>query len=124
MTKLTGFRRKRIGFRNYLASFQTQNLQTDSYGQRSYTDDATWVTSVYEWPCELISVSGKETVYGDKVSDISTHVIVGDKEQAKDVTAVMRVMIDNEEYGIVAIRDVSGTNRELRVELKKDGSSY
>ena len=28
-------------------------------------------------------------------------------------------MIDGEEYGIVAIRDVSGTNRELRVELKK-----
>ena len=123
MTKLTGFRRKRIGFRNYLASFQTQNLQTDSYGQRTYTDESTWVTSVSDWPCELISVSGKETVYGDKVSELSTHVIVGDKEQAKDVTAIMRVVIDSDEYGIVAIRDVSGTNRELRVELKKDGSS-
>lgn len=121
MTKLTGFRRKRIGFRNYLATFQTQNLQTDSYGQRTYTDNATWVTEVYEWPCELISVSGKETVYGDKVSDISTHVIVGEKEQAKNVTSVMRVMIDGEDYGVVAIRDVSGVNRELRVELKKNG---
>ena len=121
MTKLTGFRRKRIGFRNYLAIFQTQNSQTDSYGQRTYTDDATWVTSVSDWPCELISVAGKETVYGDKVSELSTHVIVGDKEQAKSATAVMRVIIDDEEYGIVAIRDVSGTNRELRVELKRDG---
>jgi len=123
MTKLTGFRRKRIGFRNYLATFQAQNLQTDSYGQREYTSDSTWVTSVYEWPCELISVSGKETVYGDKVSDISTHVIVGDKEQVKNITSVMRVLIDGQEYGIVAIRDVSGANQELRVELKKDGSA-
>jgi len=119
MTKLTGFRRKRVGFRNYLATFQLQNMQTDSYGQRVYTDDLTWVTSVSDWPCELISVSGKETVYGDAVTELSTHVIVGDKEQAKDVNARMRVMIDGEEYGIVAIRDVSGTNRELRVELKK-----
>lgn len=123
MTKLTGFRRKRIGFRNYLATFQTQNLQTDSYGQREYTNDSTWVTDIYHWPCELISVSGKETVYGDKVSDISTHVIVGEKEQAKSANALMRVMIDGEDYGIVAIRDVSGTNRELRVELKKNGSA-
>ena len=60
-------------------------------------------------------------MYGDKVSELSTHVIVGDKEQAKSATAVMRVIIDDEEYGIVAIRDVSGTNRELRVELKRDG---
>jgi len=119
MTKLTGFKRKRVGFRNYLATFQSQNLQTDSYGQRTYTEDSTWVTSVSDWPCELISVSGKETVYGDAVSEVSTHVIVGDKEQAKNVSAIMRVMIDGEEYGIVATRDVSGTNRELRVELKK-----
>ena len=119
MTKLTGFRRKRVGFRNHLATFQTQNLQTDSYGNRQYTDNATWVTNVSNWPCELISVSGKETVYGDAVTELSTHIIVGDKEQAKDVNARMRVMIEDEEYGIVAIRDVSGTNRELRVELKK-----
>ena len=46
-------------------------------------------------------------------------VVAGDKEQAKSVNALMRVIIDGEEYGIVATRDVSGANRELRVELKK-----
>ena len=76
MTKLTGFRRKRVGFRNYLATFQTQNLQTDSYGNRQYTDNATWVTNVSNWPCELISVSGKETVYGDAIVTARLRTIV------------------------------------------------
>ena len=119
MPKVTGFNRKRIGHRNYLATIQNPPTTQDEYGQISYSSGS-WTTAVTDWPCELIDTSGGEIIDGMMTKSSTEKVAVGDKPQidAATVTSSSRCIIDGKTYGITAVRDVSGDNFTVRLELR------
>ena len=152
MPKVTGFNRKRIGHRNYLATIQNPPTTQDEYGQISYSSGS-WTTAVTDWPCELIDTSGGEIIDGMMTKSSTEKVAVGDKPQidaatvtaqsrciidgmmtksstekvavgdkpqidAATVTSASRCIIDGKTYGITAVRDVSGDNFTVRLELR------
>lgn len=121
MAKLTGFRRLRVGHRNYRADIQAPPAALDNFGQVDYSQG--WTTKVSQWYCELISAAGGFDNWGEMVSSTTDSVIVGDYDHAKTATPEDRVLIDGKYYTIVAVRDVSGDKRELRIELKTGHST-
>lgn len=121
MAKVTGFNRKRIGHRNYQADIEAPPTALDGFGQIDYSQG--WTTRVSGWFCELISAAGGYDAYGEMVSSTTSDVIVGDYEHASSATVEDRVLIDGKYYTVVAVRDVSGDKRELRIELKTGHST-
>ena len=80
MPKVTGFNRKRIGHRNYLATIENPPTAEDEYGQTTYAS-GTWTSAVQSWPCELIDASGGEIVDGMMTKTSTEKVAIGDKPQ-------------------------------------------
>jgi|TARA_Y100000033_G_scaffold46908_1_gene51927 hypothetical protein len=119
MPKVTGFNRKRIGHRNYLALIENAPTEQDEYGQVTYSTGS-WTTAVSAWPCELIDTTGGEIIDGMMTKTSTEKVAIGDKPQidAADVTAKSRCIIDGKTYGITAVRDVSGDGFTVRLELR------
>jgi hypothetical protein len=117
MAKVTGFNRKRIGHRNYVAAFDAPPTSYDEYGQVQYTSSG-WTTVVSDWYCEVIDAGGGEVVDGYQTRTTTVKVLAGDPVQIAGIDTTYRCRIDGVTYGIVAIRDVSGDNRTKRVELK------
>jgi len=119
MPKVTGFNRKRVGHRNYIALIENPPATQDEYGQISY-GSGSWTTAVSEWPCELIDSSGGEIIDGMMTKTTTEKVAIGDKPQidAATVTAQSRCIINGQTYGITAVRDVSGDNFTVRLELR------
>lgn len=119
MPKVTGFNRKRVGHRNYLATIENPPATLDEYGQVSYSS-GTWTATVTDWPCEVIDTSGGEIIDGMMTKSTTEKVAIGDKPQidAGSVTSESRCTIDGKTYGIMAVRDVSGDNFTVRLELR------
>ena len=118
MSKLTGFNRKRIGRRNYKALIESPPTALDEYGQRSYTTGS-WTTVIDGWWCELVDLGGGEILDGVQTKESTQKVAIGDSPAVKgQINAQCRATIDGVVYGIVAVRDVAGDNRSVRVELK------
>ena len=118
MAKLTGFNRKRIGRRNHRALIESPPLTLDEYGQRSYTTGS-WTTVIDGWWCELVDLGGGEILDGVQTKEHTEKVAIGDSPAVKgQINSSCRCTIDGVEYGIVAVRDVAGDNRSIRVELK------
>lgn len=119
MPKVTGFNRKRVGHRNYLATIQSPPATVDEYGQVNYSLEA-WTDVVSSWPCELIDVSGGEIIDGMMTKTSTEKVAVGDKPQINDagIDSKHRCLIDGKTYGITAVRDVSGDGFTVRLELR------
>ena len=118
MAKLTGFNRKRIGHRNYKASFYSPPTAVDEYGQQDLAN-GTWLTVFEGWWCELIDLAGGEVLDGVELRSQTTRVAIGEASPIKGVVkASHKCIIDGEEYGITAVRDVAGDNFTVRVELK------
>ena len=119
MPKVTGFNRKRIGHRNYLATIENPPTAEDEYGQTTYSS-GTWTAALSSWPCELVDVSGGEIIDGMMTKSATEKVAIGDKAQidAANITSQSSCIIDGKTYGITAIRDVSGDGYTMRVELR------
>jgi len=118
MSKLTGFNRKRIGHRNYKALIESPPTAEDEYGQRAYTTGP-WTTVISEWWCELVDLGGGEIIDGVQTKESTQKVAIGDSPAVKGlVNSQCRATIDGVIYGIVAVRDVAGDNRTIRIELK------
>lgn len=118
MAKLTGFNRKRIGHRNYLADIQSPPTSVDEYGQVSYTSGE-WTTVMSGWWCELLDLGGGEVLDGTETNTLTIKVAIGDKTSVNGlVNPKCRCIIDGVTYGITAVRDIAGDNFTLRVELK------
>ena len=117
MPKVTGFNRKRIGHRNYVATISSPPTTEDEYGHVDHSGD--WTVVIPEWPCELIDAAGGEVIDGFVVKATTEKVAIGDKPQVNGlVKRDHRVVIDGVTYGITAVRDVSGDNLTLRIELR------
>jgi hypothetical protein len=118
MAKLTGFNRKRVGHRNYKATFQSPPSSVDEYGQVSYSTGE-WTTTFEGWWCELVDLGGGEILDGVETRSLTIKVAIGDKPAvAGKVDSKSRCIIDGITYGITAVRDIAGDNFTLRVELK------
>jgi hypothetical protein len=118
MAKLTGFNRKRVGHRNYLATIQSPPVAVDEYGQVSYSTGS-WTTVISDWWCELIDVGGGEILDGSQTKELTTKVAIGDAPAIQgQVSSKCRCIIDGTTYGITAVRDVAGDKFTLRVELR------
>ena len=118
MAKLSGFNRKRIGHRNHVANIQSPPLSVDEYGQRSYASGS-WTTVVSSWWCELVDTGGGEYLNGTQTKERTEKVAIGDSSAVKGVVNnKCKLTIDGDEYGIVAVRDISGDNKTIRIELK------
>lgn len=118
MSKLSGFNRKRIGRRNYQALIESPPTAVDEYGQRSYASGS-WTTVVSDWWCELVDLGGGEILDGVQTKESTQKVAIGDSPAVDGiVTTDCRCTIDGKVYGIVAVRDIAGDNRSIRVELR------
>ena len=118
MAKLTGFNRKRIGHRNYKALIESPPTALDEYGQRSYTTGS-WTTVIDGWWCELVDLGGGEILDGVQTKESTQKVAIGDSPAVKGlITPQCRCTIGGVVYGVVAVRDVSGDNKSVRVELR------
>lgn len=120
MAKLTGFNRKRIGHRNYLATFSEPVVALDGFGQTNY-ESGTYTTLLTNWACELVDVNGGEVVYGMMATSKTDMLLIGDKPDfaAANINTKCKVEVNGKEYQILAIRDVSGDNRTVRVEVRQ-----
>ena len=114
-------KRKKIGYRNHVATFQQHDASQDSHGQPSYPTGGDWDTVVTDWPCELITTSGGESLRGRQVTETTTHVFYGEYFGAEGVTADMRMIVGGDTYAINTAYDPNGDRRELRVEAKREG---
>lgn len=118
MSRITGFNRKRVGYRNYSALIESPPISTDEYGQVSYTS-GTWTTVLADWWCELVDAGGGDIVDGLQTKASTQAVLVGDAPSTGgQITTDCRVTINGIVYGIVAVRDISGSNRVLRIEVR------
>jgi hypothetical protein len=119
MPKVSGFNRKRIGHRNYIAKIESPPVAEDDYGHVTYTS-GTWTTLVNKWPCELIDAAGSEIIQGFAVKAATDKVAIGDSKQLScvNLNTKCRVTIRNKVYGVTAVRDVSGDGLTTRIELK------
>ncbi len=119
MLIVSGFNRKRIGLRNYIAKIVSPPSAEDAYGHVTYVS-GTWTTLVAKWPCELIDAAGSEIIEGFAVKELTEKVAIGDSGQFDCVTlnTKCRVTIRNKVYGVVAVRDVSGDGFTTRLELR------
>ena len=118
MAKLTGFNRKRIGHRNYLATIESPPVALDEYGQRSYTSGS-WTTVITDWWCELVDLGGGEILDGVQTKTSTQKVAIGDAPAVQGlINSECRLTIDGVVYGIVAVRDVAGDRKTIRVEIK------
>ena len=118
MAKLTGFNRKRIGHRNHLAIIESPPVTLDEYGQRAYVSGS-WTTVISDWWCELVDLGGGELLDGVQTKTSTQKVAIGDSPAIKGlVNTQCRLTIDSVVYGIVAIRDVAGDNKTVRLEIK------
>ena len=110
--------RKRVGQRRHFATFYTHDGTVDSYGSPTYSVADDWDVSVTGWPCELITTVGGEVVRGRMVNEKTTHVAFGEFYGVSGVTVKDRCIIGGIKYGISAVIDPDGLQREIRIELK------
>ena len=85
MPKVTGFNRKRIGHRNFLAAIENPPVTQDEYGQVNYSS-GTWTSAVSSWPCELIDASGGEVIDG-MMTKLAFAMVIGPKHLVAAATA-------------------------------------
>ena len=118
MPKLSGFNRKNIGARNYVARIERPPVVPDDFGNIDYTGE--WTEVIPKWPCELVNVEGGEVVDGYQTAAMTEMMAVGDfaHPNQNNVDRTMRLVIDGKAYQITAIRDVAGRRRDMRIELK------
>jgi len=118
MAKLTGFNRKRIGHRNHKALIESPPTSLDEYGQRSYTTGS-WTTVISGWWCELVDLGGGEILDGVQTKESTQKVAIGDLPAISgQIDSKCRCTINGVVYGVVAVRDVAGDNKTVRVELR------
>ena len=118
MARVNGINRKRIGYRNHSALIESPPTTLDEYGQRSY-GTGTWTTVVSDWWCELVDVGGGEILDGVQTRDATQKVAIGDSPAVSGtVDSKCRVTIDGTVYGVTAVRDIAGSNRTIRIELR------
>jgi hypothetical protein len=111
-----------IGLRTHVATFYEHNGRVDGAGNPTYSVDNDWVPTIFNWPCELQTVSGGEDARGRQTSQTTTHVLYGEAGGAEGVTVEQRVEIAGRRYNIVSAYDEQGLNMERRVELSGDYS--
>lgn len=119
MPKVSGFNRKRVGHRNYIARIESPPTAQDDYGHVTYTSGA-WTTIVEKWYCELIDAAGSEIIDGFAVKEVTEKVAIGDSSQLKNlnINTKCRLVIRDKVYGVTAVRDVSGDGFTTRIELR------
>jgi len=119
MPKVSGFNRKRIGHRNYVAKIESPPTAEDAYGHVTYTT-GTWTTLVQKWYCELIDAAGSEIIEGFAVKEMTEKVAIGDSSQLRNLNlnTKCRLTIRGKVYGVTAVRDVSGDGFTTRIELR------
>jgi len=118
MASVNGINRKRIGYRNHSALIESPPTTLDGYGQRSYST-GTWTTVVSDWWCELVDVGGGEILDGVQTREATQKVAIGDSPAVNgSVNSSCRVTIDGNVYGVTAVRDIAGSNRTIRIELR------
>lgn len=113
-------RRHAIGMRRWTATFQQHDGRYDSHGQPTYGTAGDWDTFLSAWPCELMTVSGGETIRGRQVTATTTHVFYGEYFGAEGVTAQMRMIVDGQTYAIQSAYDPAGDRREMRIEARRE----
>ncbi len=112
--------RKRVGYRIHSATFQRHNGNVDGNGTPTYNLPNDWAATAGPWPCELVTATGGEVLRGKQVSARTTHVAFGERFGSQTVTTMDRAVIGGESYGIVAVIDSDGMNRESRIELRRE----
>lgn len=121
MAGINGINRKRVGYRNHVALIESPPVTLDEYGQRSY-GTGTWTTVIDGWWCELVDVGGGEILDGVQTKESTQKVAIGDSPAVSgSVTSECRATIDGVVYGINAVRDIAGSNRTIRLELRSVG---
>lgn len=110
--------RRRIGQRRWNAEFSSHNGNVDEYGQLTYSNDSDWSITVSSWPCELVTTVGGEVLRGRMTNEKTTNVAYGDWYAVQHVTTKSRVVINGVSYGITAMIDTEGLQREMRIELR------
>jgi len=119
VSRITGFNRKRIGYRNHSATIESPPQTLDDYGQRSYTTGP-WAAVLSGWWCELVDLGGGEILDGVATKTATEAVLIGDSPSTEgEITTDCRAVVDGVTYGITAVRDISGANRVLRVEIRR-----
>lgn len=113
-------RRERSGARRHLAHVRKHNGELDAHGNPDYADAGNWDTVIPDWPVELITTTGGETVRGKQVTAQTTHVFYGEYQGGSGVKADMRVEVDGIQYSVVSALDLDGDRREIRVEAKRE----
>ncbi len=69
-----------------------------------------------------MDLGGGEILDGVQTKTSTQKVAVGDAPAVKGtINTKCRCTIDGVEYGIVAVRDVSGNHRTIRIELRATG---
>ena len=111
--------RKRVGFRISTAAFTRHNGNVDANGTPTYDSPNDWVAVQGPWPCELVTTTGGEVLRGKQVSATTTHAAFGERFGSQDLTPQDRVTIAGQVFGIVAVIDADGMNRETRLELRR-----
>ena len=118
MAGINGINRKRIGYRNHSALIESPPTTLDEYGQRSY-GTGSWTTVISDWWCELVDVGGGEILDGVQTRESTQKVAIGDSPAVSGtVDSSCRVTIDGKVYGVTAVRDIAGSNRTMRIELR------
>ena len=113
-------RRERIGNRQHRATFSQHDGTQGADGNPTFTTSADWDAFVTDWPCEMVAVRGGESLRGRQVAATTTHVLFGEYQGANGILPPMRCVINGNTRQVVSVMDVTGEQREMRIELKKE----
>ena len=113
-------RRNKVGYRRYVATFFEHDGSIDTSGQPTFNDPATWTQVVSGWYCEVLAVSGTETLRGRQVTAQTRRVLYGDWSAVASVTPRMRCKVDGVVSDVVAVLDENGDKREMVIQLGEE----
>lgn len=118
---MSGYRH-RIGNRRHRADIYQHDGSVDGFGQPDKHEAGSWTEYIADWPCEIITASGGESIRGRQVSETTTHVFFGEYFGATGITSKMKIIVDSQTYAINSVYDPAGDSREMRVEGKIEDS--
>jgi len=113
-------RRNRRGGWQHVASFSQHNGRVNEHNLPTVANPGDWRVVVREYPCEVLSTSGGETIRGRQVTAYTTHVLFGDYFAARNIKPDMRVKVKGMKLNIVSVLDPDGDQFEMRIECKAE----
>lgn len=112
--------RKRTGGRRHRLTAKQHDGTKGTHGTPTYTTEGDWGTVVLNWPVELLTVSGGETLRGRQTAAETTHVFFGEYHAGKLIASDMKVEVGGVTYAVVTAYDPAGDSREMRVEARRE----